>query len=249
MQYGRLLFQLETEPRRNIRELESLLRKLNNAVFAVVFNETCLKENLLPIYTNINPHDRAVRHEEPTLAYRKTLVQRQLDIKKTTVESLKRQVTEAKARWEGATVDPALRLQIDTELHGMITQHYNDAENKITRKLNRLGGSNLKVRRPRDGFINLTDTTLTPAQEEFFNLGLNCHYMSKPRPHHKRMEMELLLEDLQQLERDRKVTLCEDLQQQLVAEAGKRRGSFKNKILTPSQRRLQRSYVKWMGLP
>ncbi|KAK3894976.1 hypothetical protein Pcinc_001269 [Petrolisthes cinctipes] len=50
-------------------------------------------------------------------------------------------------------------------------------------------------------YVNLTDTTLTPDQQDLLNMGLNCHYMTKPKPHQKRLKMEILLDYIHQLER------------------------------------------------
>ena len=52
------------------------------AKIAVIFNNTCLNENLPLRFSNINPHDPAVRNEPITIEYRKQLVKRQLEIKK-----------------------------------------------------------------------------------------------------------------------------------------------------------------------
>ena len=60
---GELLFSLTPDQRTVVRRYESETKKLNNVRNAVVFNELCIKENLLLKYSNINLHDRAVQHE------------------------------------------------------------------------------------------------------------------------------------------------------------------------------------------
>ena len=67
---------------------------------------------------------------------------------------------------------------------------------------------------------------LTQDQEDILNMGINCHYLTKPRPHRKRLEIKTLLDDIQQLEAKGKVTTSPDLQPSLLAEAAKNRGSF-----------------------
>lgn len=51
--FGSILHTHEPEPRQCIRRLESLHKKKINAHYAAVFNKTCIKENLLPNYSNI----------------------------------------------------------------------------------------------------------------------------------------------------------------------------------------------------
>jgi hypothetical protein len=55
-----------------------------------------------------------------------------------------------------------------------------------------LGGKS-KTWKATEGYINLTDIELTPQQKDYINLGLNCHYMSKPHIRLKRVEIEMLL--------------------------------------------------------
>ena len=50
---GELLFSLTPDQRTVVRRYESETKKLNNARYAVVFNELCIKENLLPKYSDI----------------------------------------------------------------------------------------------------------------------------------------------------------------------------------------------------
>ncbi|KAK3887709.1 hypothetical protein Pcinc_008194 [Petrolisthes cinctipes] len=62
-------------------------------------------------------------------------------------------------------------------------------------------------------------------------MGLNCHYMTKPKPHRKRLEMEILLGDIHQLEKNGKITTSTALQPTLLAEAAKTRGVYNSKLL------------------
>ncbi|XP_076045750.1 uncharacterized protein LOC143027993 [Oratosquilla oratoria] len=62
-------------------------------------------------------------------------------------------------------------------------------------------------------------------------MGLNCHYLTKPRPHRKRLEIEVLLDDIQHLEKAGQVKTTPDLQPALLAEANKTRGSYHSKFV------------------
>ena len=53
MDLGSLVFDLPSEYKKSIRKLEKTTKKVVETESALVFNQTCLKENLLPTYTNI----------------------------------------------------------------------------------------------------------------------------------------------------------------------------------------------------
>ena len=52
MTLGELLHRLNEEEKTQARKIEKLNRKLSKAQHAVIFNGHCLKENVLPKYTN-----------------------------------------------------------------------------------------------------------------------------------------------------------------------------------------------------
>ena len=51
--FANFLFLFNQETRKLIRNIENIEKKLINCQLAVVFKETCLNEEILPIYTNI----------------------------------------------------------------------------------------------------------------------------------------------------------------------------------------------------
>ena len=53
MSFGDLIFQLDLQQRKCIRNVEKISKKLISDQFAVIFNDICIQENLLPKYTNI----------------------------------------------------------------------------------------------------------------------------------------------------------------------------------------------------
>ena len=53
MNFGNLLYIQPENIKRNIRNIETTEKKLANAKIAVIFNNTCLNENLLPRFSNI----------------------------------------------------------------------------------------------------------------------------------------------------------------------------------------------------
>ena len=112
-----------------------------------------------------------------------------------------------------------------------------EARRRIGRKLAHLYGGPVNIPRSSDQFINLSSAVLTKEQIEFLNLGLNCHYMSKPHQLHKKIELEMLLDNIQKLEREKKITTSSNLSLEICAEANRRRGHHKTSLLTPSLRR------------
>ena len=51
--FGEVLYNLPFDLKSKFRKLENNSKKLITSKWSIVFNETCLKENLLPIYSNI----------------------------------------------------------------------------------------------------------------------------------------------------------------------------------------------------
>ena len=80
---GDLIFALPVETKQEIRKLEKVFLKLNKTELSCAFNECCLRENILPKYTQIKLHDSAAKNEEFTDDFRRKLVERQLEENKT----------------------------------------------------------------------------------------------------------------------------------------------------------------------
>ena len=85
MTFGILLYSLQTEERSSIRKIEKISKKLISAQFAVIFNNVCLQENLLPKYMDIREHDPALRRSEITMSYRRNLLMHQVQVKEREV--------------------------------------------------------------------------------------------------------------------------------------------------------------------
>ena len=151
--------------------------------------------------------------------------------------------------WDDSPVNSNLKKYINNRLGTLREQHRRGVESDMIKKLTKLHGGNIKLPRPTCGYTNLTDLVLTQDQEDILNMGINCHYLTKPRPHRKRLEIETLLDDIQQLEAKGKVTTSPDLQPSLLAEAAKNRGSFhsqkvkKQHILAAKQLRENKEIV------
>lgn len=88
MPLGILLNQLLQNERKTIRLIEKINKKIIHIKYSLVFNNTCIKENILPKYTNIRLHDPAARNQQFTVEYRKQLILRQIEIKSLELEEV-----------------------------------------------------------------------------------------------------------------------------------------------------------------
>ena len=64
-------------------------------------------------------------------------------------------------------------------------------------------------------------------------MGLNCHVMSKPRKFQKRIECEILIDEVEKLAEKGEVTIEQSFRQEIVAESSKTRGNFNSAIIEP----------------
>lgn len=132
MNFGYILYNLQDEERSSVRRIEKLSKKLLTAEYAVIFNKVCIKEKLLPNYTDIKPHDPAARRSEITLNYRRELLQRQLEEKKKQVTKLEEELQQARLKWEAfSDVGYELRQRIDGELEDVINRFDHSTKSRI----------------------------------------------------------------------------------------------------------------------
>ena len=96
LQIGSLIHKLREVEKQTVRSIERLNKKLINNRYAVIFNEFCIKENLLPRYTDFKLYDRAVRHKRITLSYRKQLLLDETEEKVKASKSLEEQIVKVK---------------------------------------------------------------------------------------------------------------------------------------------------------
>ncbi|XP_068247027.1 uncharacterized protein [Palaemon carinicauda] len=102
----------------------------------------------------------------------------------------------------------------------------------ILNKLINLNGGKLRIPHECQEYINISGYTLTPAQEQILKMGLNCHYVTRPRPTDKRLEVELLLDSILALQDRGTLRTTDALQPLLLAEALTERGHYTSGIVT-----------------
>ena len=235
-EFGKLVFAHPPEARTLVRKIENISKKINNCDIAVVFNTMCIKENLLPKYTNIRLHDRAVQQKTFTNDFRKKLVEEQSQLKKTQAKALRAVLAETILLYEEFTVDHDLKQRTLTALNSIAASHLQVGQTRIMKKLSRLYDGPLAIPKPQDSFINLSSVVLTDAQVEFLNLGINCHLTPKFSLVNKKTHIALLFDSLCSLEREGKISIDPNLQEQLQAESTKIRHRPTTGLLSPRLR-------------
>ena len=137
-----------------------------------MYNETCIQENILPKYTNINLHDEAARDEEFTKDYRMKLVKRQLENGKRKLTEIEEETKETRRKLEEGVQDLTLRKRIIDQIEQNSERIHQKTQATMMKKLQSIYGSSLR-------YINLSDRELSADEKEFLNLGLNCYIYSK----------------------------------------------------------------------
>ena len=217
---------------KSFRKFETIQRKLINSNCAILFNESCIKEGLLPKYSNIGNNDRATHTQ--TQRYRMDAVNNQLTLAKSRKLELSSQ--SELAHDEIVSINHDARDHCLTVLKQILDNYRQKEETKVLSKLNRLYRGSFLLPENLDQFVNLTDYILTETERELLNLGLNCHISSKFDKYIKEMELEVLYESLLKMEKDKKLLLLPSLRDQLRAEASKKRADGRSSLLTPQLR-------------
>ena len=232
MTFGDLIFGLPQEEKLLLRQIEQTRKKLTKTKYAIAFNRTCLKENILPKYTNIKTHDPAARDQEFTKDYRRKLIEYQVRKQEQTWEQLQQKLNRLQEHLSQRDIDHAVLQSILEALDEVIDRTNHATKIRTIKKLSKLYGGPLLLPEASDGYVNLSNTELTQDQKQVLNLGLNCHIQTKFNSIEKQADLELLYQDIQKLEKDKKVVVDEQLKEQLLAEATKARGSTKSRLLS-----------------
>ena len=114
--FGDILFRHQEEHKKCIRNIEQTSKKLINSEYAVVFNKLCIKENLLPKYTNVRLHERAVQHEGFVHDFRLRLTGEQLKLKEALIQELKCKVASQRETYANLDIPDNLRALTDESL-------------------------------------------------------------------------------------------------------------------------------------
>ena len=192
------------------------------AASAVDFNRNCIRENLCP--RSIDSRHTGNRRRITSIL-NKRLQEAQ--------ERLQNATEEKETLWTSFAPGQENFRQTALELLEVYQNQQQWISNtRALKKITALHKGPVRNERPAHGFINLSSTTLTKQQETLLNLGLNCHYIQRPHPESKRIEIECLIDQLLTLQHENKVTLAPTIKEELIGEAGRTRGNYRSQLLT-----------------
>ena len=92
-----------------------------------------------------------------------------------------------------------------------------------------------------DAFINLSTYQLTDSEKQLLNLGLNCHLQSPVDKYKRKVELEILYENILELQTQKVVEITPELQDQLRAEGSRHQCNSNSNLLTPELRSAARN--------
>ena len=244
MNFGQLIHPLPNFEKSIVRRIEKISYKINAAEVAILFNECCIKEGFYPNYTNLRLHDPSAQQVRRTRNFRRSLIVRQIHLKKDERVKLSNDLLDLHNQWSNLPVFTE-RQPIKDALQNLKNQDLRKKEQVILRKLIRLNGGKLKIPRNQRRYINLTQYQPDAEEEDLLQMGLNCHYIDKYDLKKKRLEVEVLLDTLLSLENQGKVELSDSLQPLLLAEGltdrSNSRSCIFNKRLRDTARRLRQA--------
>ena len=171
------------------------------------FNYTCIRENLLPIYTNFKIHDATARNEEFVQGCRRQLIERQISQQEKNIEEL---IQEESHLWEKLKAETRSTIQYDslrTFYKRLINNTALDLFQKHERTLFSLYGGTLFQKQEIESHINISTYTIDPDIQKVFSLGMNCHLKSRFDNNRAKIELERLYNSITTLEKDNKITI------------------------------------------
>ena len=213
---------LTNETRKDFLKIKNIILKIVKAESAVDFNRNCLRENLCP----------------------RSIIGRRTGSRKRITNILQKRLLDAQDRLTNANQEKEtlwstfaleqeeIRNNAKTFLEEYKEHQHWIANIRIQKKLTSIHHGSVRNERPAQGYINLSNTSITKSQEKLLNLGLNCHYIRRPHQDKKRIEIECLIDQLLSLKNDNKITLSPSIREELVGEAGRERFDYRSQILT-----------------
>ena len=237
MNISEILTTVPPEIKKTFNKVQKLNRKLSKAKNAVLFNDICIQENILPRYTNIKLHDQRAKKQSFTEDFQRNLVKHQRKTKQDTADQLQKKLDSLNQTLQNSQIDSDTKSALFAYLDEKAENYEHADKLKVKKKLSKLYGGHLKI--PEDtnqAYINLSSVQLTEAQHRLLSLGLNCHYQQKRNIVDKEPELELLYQNILRLEAEDKLCVHPDLKGQLAGEGSKLRGSDQSKLITKDLR-------------
>ena len=230
--FGQLLYRLIEPQRKIVRDFEKLIRRIVRSSYGMMFNITCLDENILPKYTDIGTAEPGVKYEDCTLRFRRDVLIRNLNKFESECKTVTDQMGETGNRVAKVLGESELLAPIKQKLDEIRNAAEGEASQRIIRKLNNLYGGTVLIPENCEPFVNLTEYELNEEQKELLSLGTKFHYKKKVYPLVKKVETELLYEAMLRLAEKDHVVINDNLETQLLAEATKIRDFSYSQVIT-----------------
>ena len=181
---GTCIASLPSKVKSSVRLLERTEKKLINCKCSLLFNQTCIQENLLPKYTKFKLYNSAIENDASTVKYRRGLVEKEIKSASARLTELEKLVSTLKDEIAGYQCDLGATLDC---LHDVLSNYNSVSRVKIVKKLSQLyhayhiipNDKHICIKNHVQCFVNLSDYQLSQTEENFLNLGLNCHTMPK----------------------------------------------------------------------
>ena len=129
-------------------------------------------------------------------------------------------------------------------LNRVQSKKFIELREKQTSKLVRMHGSQLLLKQNKESVINLSKNDIQPEMLDIFSLGINCHLKQKFDRTQRKVQLELLFEDVKELEKSKKVLVHneEDLKCELERFGTKEIRDRTKDILTREQYKLIKEF-------
>ena len=234
MNFVNLIYTIPNYIRRTYRKIEKISLKIIRNRWSTSFNETCINENILPKYTKFRLHDPAITQTPTTLKYRKYLIEKEIRKSKEALKFLSTELLKHKLELDKHQLTENIKNNINRALDEQLEHSEKIIKTRITKKLSNLYDGEIYIKEDTPGYINLSNFSLTAEQQEFLNLGLNCHVQGKYSKIEKKTNIETLYQSLLNLEKENKITINPNIADQLRSEGTKHRNKIGKSIISPS---------------
>ena len=219
------------------RKIERIKVKSLKLKCHLAFNETCVINKLLPTYTNVRLHDDAAREETFVLDFRLKLVERQIAEQKEEIINAESDFNQQLDGFRNL-LQSELRYRSFLILLGRVTEKtVKGLCETQKRKIANIYGGPVPIKQTKDSVINLSSVELPNEIKEIFSLGMNCHLRQRYDHAHKKVEIEMLYENIKEKEKQKSVTIVDDacLKSDLEKFGMKKINHFHEDLLTKEQ--------------
>ena len=218
------------------RELESQEKKIIRCQWSITFNQVCLQENIMPVYSKIRHHDPAVRHTSHTIEYRKYLIRREKEKRENDKIKLLKDRENIVKQIDECNLQNGERLELVNTLGNLLENSEKVQRVRTIKKLNSLYGASILLKEGKNCFVNLSNYDLSEDEVEFLNLGLNYHMQPKYSRLHKVIEIESLFNTISEMEKGGSISVNSNIVTQLTTESSKHRNPKYKSSIKPNLR-------------